>query len=234
MISTIKAKAKKPTSHRIKLTEPNSSPLRKLKPENLIKLIFPKITTALINFIHIGPRVILRSAFQILRTNIFTRLISTLVLVSFDLYYYFRKKISTKQLIINLCLSATLLIGGTLGWHVGTSSVLTIVAENTLLWIVAGVAGAGIISSALDAGCRKIINLFVHTDVDAMLHLINHEFEEMVDEHGLTDEEATSLGKKIHITEKICLKCFCHREKKKYLRTLLKPYFSEFQYIAEE
>ncbi|MCL2610733.1 MAG: hypothetical protein FWE02_03540, partial [Defluviitaleaceae bacterium] len=96
----------------------------KFKKDNLIKLILPKFAGMFMNLIAIGPRIILRSTFQLLRTNVWTRLISTVVLVVFDLYSYLRKRISTRQFIINLTLSSIFLIGGTAGGVFGTNSAL--------------------------------------------------------------------------------------------------------------
>jgi len=195
--------------------------------KGLAKLIIPKLATMAMNLVAIGPRVILRSAFQLLRTNIWTRLISTLVLISFDLYNFARKKISFKQLVINLILSVSLLAGGTIGWMFGTNSVLAVVAENTVLWIIAGIAGAGIVSAVFDAVCRRLLKRFLKSDVDNMLEFINNEFELMAKEKGLSDEQVDEIAKHIQIDDKICIKCFSRADKKKYIRETLIPYFDK-------
>ena len=200
---------------------------RLLGGKGLVKLIIPKLATMAMNLVAIGPRVILRSAFQLLRTNIWTRLISTLVLVSFDLYNFAKKMISFKQLVINLVLSFSLLVGGTVGWMFGTNSVLAIVAENTVLWIIAGIAGAGIVSAVFDVVCRRLLNRFLKSDVEDMLEFINNEFELMVKDKGLSDEQIDELVKRIQIDDKICIKCYSKADKKKYVRELLTPYFGE-------
>jgi len=211
----------------IQLAKKKNGVLGKLNKGNLFKLIFPKLATMAINMLHIGPRVILRSALQILRTNIWTRLISTFFLVSIDLYSFFRKKISKKQLVINLIISATLLVGGTAGWTFGTNSVLTIVAENTVIWIMAGLVGAGILSTVLEKLCRKVLGRFLKSDVEDMMDLINEEFECLVAEHALDEEQAATIAEKIHINEKICVNCFCKADKNKYARNILMRYFKD-------
>jgi len=215
----------KPKTRRIQLSKNKAGLLGKFKADNLVKLIFPKVATMGINLVHIGPRVILRSAFQILRTNIWTRLISTILLMSIDFYSFFRKKISKKQLAINLILSATLLVGGTAGWFFGTNSVLAIVAENTIIWIIAGLAGAGILSTVLEKFCRKVLGKFLKSDVEDMVEMINEEFECMVVEHDLDEDQAEAIACEIRISEKTCLNCFCKKDKKKYVRDMLVPYF---------
>ena len=210
---------------RIRLASKKSGFRAMLSGGNFFKLILPKIATMFINLVSIGPRVILRSAFQILRTNIWTRLISTAIIVVFDLYNFFRKKISKRQLIINLILSASLLIGGSAGWVFGTNSVAAIVAENTVIWIIAGIIGAGVFSSVFDMASRKVLGKFIKTDVEAMLDVINEEFEVMAVECGLDDESAQTVADKVHIDEKVCVNCFCKSDKRKYARELLLPYF---------
>ncbi|MCL2873597.1 MAG: hypothetical protein FWE29_01545 [Defluviitaleaceae bacterium] len=217
----------KPDTRRIQLANKKSGLFGKFNKGNLAKLIFPKLATMAINFVSIGPRVILRSAFQILRTNIWTRLISTVFLISFDLYNFARKRISKKQLIINLILAASLLIGGSAGWVFGTNSVSSIVAENTVIWIIAGIAGAGILSSVFDAICRKLLGRFLQSDVEDMLDIINEEFECITTEYALDDNQLNAIADKISISDKTCLNCFCKADKKKYAREILMPYFQK-------
>ena len=212
-------------TRRIQLRKQKAGILGKLNKGSLVKLVFPKVATMGINLVRIGPRVILRSTFQILRTNIWTRLISTILLVSIDCYSFLRKKISKKQLAINLVLSGSLLIGGTAGWMFGTNSVLAITAENTAIWIIAGLAGAGILSAVLEKLSRKLLGRFLKSDVEDMMEIINEEFECMIAEHALNDAQANKIAETIRIFEKDCLHCFCKADKKKHVRTVLTPYF---------
>ena len=220
----------KSRTRRIQLAEKKASLLDKLNKGNIFKLIFPKLATMIMNLVRIGPRVILRSTFQILRTNIWTRLVSTFLLISFDLYSFFRRRISRKQLLINLIFSATLLIGGAAGWIFATGSVSAIVAENTVIWIIAGLAGAGIVSAALEKLCRKILGKFFKSDVEDMIDVINEEFECMIIELALDDEQADVIASSIYISGKTCFNCFCTNDKKKYVRNILMPYFQENKY----
>ena len=212
---------------RIQLKEEKKGFFSKFHKGNLVKLILPKLATMFINLVSIGPRIILRSAFQILRTNIWTRLISALILVFFDLYRFAKKKISRKQLFINLILSATLVVGGTTGWIFGTYSIGRIVAENTALWIVAGLIGAGILSTIADSIGKKILGRFLKTDVEDMVDLINEEFEQLACEYALCEEDVNAIACKIELSDKICMDCYSKRDRKKYARELLVPYFKK-------
>jgi hypothetical protein len=209
----------------ISLTPKKGGILKKLKSGNLFKLVFPKVATMALNFVRIGPRVILRSTFQLLRTNIWTRLVSTILLVFFDFYSFFKGRISKKQLFIDLILSLSLLVGGTAGWVVGTNGALLIVAENTLLFIIAGLIGAGLFSSFLDRISRWILGFFLSSDVEDMLTVINEEFAQMVEEHDLSYEQACDVAKAIEIDEQICVTCFTKSDRRKYVRKILTPHF---------
>jgi len=213
------------TKKRIQLADKKDGLLSKFNKGNLVKLVVPKLATMGLNLISIGPRVILRSAFQIMRTNIWTRIISTFILISFDLYNFFKKKISKKQLAINLILSGLLLVGGTTGWIFGTNSVSGIVAENTVLWILAGLIGAGVLSSIVDAIGRRFLGRFLKSDVEDMVELINEEFEELATQHCLDDTQIENIANNIHLDKKTCLECFCKKDRKKYARELLHPHF---------
>ena len=213
------------TDRFISLTPNKGSILKKIKTGNLFKLIFPKVATMVLNFVRIGPRVILRSAFQLLRTNIWTRLLSTILLVSFDFYNFFKRRISKKQLFINLVLSLSLLVGGTAGWLVGTHGALLIVAENTLIFIIAGLIGAGLFSSFLERMSRWGLGFFLSNDVEDMLIVINEAFNQMLEEHHLSYEQGCTVAKAVKIDEQICLTCFTKSDKKKYIRKVLMPYF---------
>jgi len=199
-----------------------------LPKEGLFKLALPKLAQIAVNLVQLGPRIILRSALQLLRANIWTRIISVAVVVTIDLIQFLRKKISKKQLVVNLILSFALLFGATTGWIFATNSVHGIAAENSVLWIIAGVLGAGIFSSVMDKCCKKVLGRFIVNDIDDMLRLINLEFERMVDETRLSDAQADSLAATIEIDDKICLQCFAKSNKQKYICDILQPYFNKF------
>ena len=208
-----------------------SGALGKFKKDNLLKLLLPKLAGMFTNLIAIGPRIILRSTFQLLRTNIWTRLISTVVLVSFDLYSYLRKRISTRQFIINLILSFMLLLGGTAGWFFGTNSVLFIAAENTFIWIVAGLIGAGILSGFLDLVAKKILGKFLKTDVEEMILIFNEEFEKICSEKFI--EEPEKIAEYIKVTEKICVTCYAQKDKNKFAKEFIKKEIAKFEFDSK-
>ena len=94
-----------------------------------------------------------------------------------------------------------------------------------MIWIVAGIAGAGVFSACMDKGCKKVLGRFIKSDVDDMLDLINSEFADMANEAGMTEEQADELAAAIKIDDKVCVQCFAKSNKQKYIRGVLQPYF---------
>jgi hypothetical protein len=154
-------------------------------------------------------------------------LLSALVLVSVDIYSFAKKKISKKQLFINLILSIALLVSGTTGWVIGYNNVGRIIADNTVLWIITGFIGAGIFSSITDAIGKRILGKFLKTDVEDMVELFNEEFEHMVCEYELDEEEISTVAKEVHLNKRTCIDCYSKKDKKKYAREKLKPCFEK-------
>jgi hypothetical protein len=152
-------------------------------------------------------------------------LLSALVLVSVDIYSFAKKKISKKQLFINLVLSVALLISGTTGWAIGYNSIGRIIADNTVLWIITGLIGAGIFSSVADAIGKRILGKFLKTDVEDMVELFNEEFEKLACEYALDEEETNAVAKEVHLNKRTCIDCYSKKDKKKYAREKLKPCF---------
>ncbi|MCL2856060.1 MAG: hypothetical protein FWE21_10695, partial [Defluviitaleaceae bacterium] len=143
--------------------------------EDLAKMAAPKAAQVLYNIVTIGPRLIMRSAFQLLRANIITRIISAVVLVSIDTYLFIRKRISLKQYIINVVMAALLLVGGTAGWY-GGQNIGYILFQNAVIGIIAGVIGAGVLGFAFSTIFEKIIGKFVKDDTKDMLEICNGVF----------------------------------------------------------
>jgi hypothetical protein len=154
-------------------------------------------------------------------------LLSALVLVSIDIYSFAKKRISKKQLFINLTLSVALLISGTTGWVIGYNNVGRIIADNAILWIITGLIGAGIFSSIVDALGKRILGKFLKTDVEDMVELFNEEFENMACEYALDEEEKGTVAKEVHLNKRTCIDCYSKKDQKKYAREKLKPCFEK-------
>ena len=187
------------------------------------KLIVPKITTVLINLVQLGPRVILRSSMQLLRANIWIRLVSTAMMLIVDVARYAGGHTSKRQFIIDISLSLSLLAGGTLGWYAGTGAVI---AENTAIWVLAGVIGSGTLGALSEKITKMFLTKYITTDVAIIMEIFNKEFDQLAQD--LNEEQKIDIAKKIHINTKICMLCFKSKDREKYSKEFLEPYFLEF------
>ena len=202
--------------------------LQKKKAVNtndIARMVAPKGAQMLYNLLSIGPRIVLRSAFQLLRANIVTRLISVVVLVVFDTWNLWKGRISKKQFIINVTLAAMLLVGGTVGWTFG-GRVASIVLDNMILGFIASLIGAGIVGAGLGAIVEKAIKRFVKSDDEDMLEICNTVFADMAKDNLLNESEIEAVKEELEITKPILKNMFAQKDKIGFVQNLLAPCIS--------
>lgn len=190
--------------------------------EDLAKMAAPKAAQVLYNIVTIGPRLIMRSAFQLLRANIITRIISAVVLVSIDTYLFIRKRISLKQYIINVVMAALLLVGGTAGWY-GGQNIGYILFQNAVIGIIAGVIGAGVLGFAFSTIFEKIIGKFVKDDTKDMLEICNGVFCDLAEKYQLTEEQAQKAAETILLDAATVRKMYAAKDKKAVACEFIEP-----------
>jgi len=194
--------------------------------DDVAKMAGSKAIQVLFNFISIGPRIILRSAFQLLRANIITRLLSVIFLVVVDAISLVKGRISRKQFAINVGMALMLLVGGTAGWNFGTAAI-QIVVENVILGLFGGILGAGIFGAVLGTIWEKVVGKFVTDDAQEMLCILNQEFNEMVCEYNVDGATAEQLVEEIEIDVKTLRAIFSSKSRNKTCREVLCPYFDK-------
>ena len=193
---------------------------------DIAKMAAPKAAQFLYNFLHIGPRLVLRSAYMLLRANIVTRILSSIVLVTFDTVSFIRKRISLRQYIINVGLALMLMLGGTAGWY-GGSYVIGIFIENAVLGIIAGIIGAGLLGFVLGAIWEKIISIFVKDDTTAMLEICQEVFCRLAKEYSLNANQAQQAAETIKIDTNIVRQMYISQDKTTFACELIEPQLKE-------
>ena len=196
---------------------------KKMHPKNML----PKVGAIIINLIKLGPRVALRSTMQLLRVNIYTRIITSFLVLIFDFYNYMTKKISKKQLAINSTLSLTLLVGGTVGWYSGEFLMRGIILENTILWFAACFVASGLAGVYAEKLISTIIYSRTVSDMKLMLSHFNNSYDKIIQEQNIPPEQAQTLCASIQITEKDCLNTYKSVDKEEYTYNLLKRKLEE-------
>ena len=152
-------------------------PKRKLKKiikgsDAIIKLAAPKIVTAGVNVMQMGPRIILRSTVELLRANLLTRILSCVTILILDIYDLGRRRISAMQFGVNVVLSLLLVVGGTVGWNFGgrwiALEVLGGVAD-----IIGGMIGAGLVVILSGFVFGKACDRLIESDAQKMWKIID-------------------------------------------------------------
>ena len=192
----------------------------------IARLAAPKTAQMLYNTLRVGPRLILRSAFELLRANMVTRVISVVVLLAIDKFSLIKGRISVKQFAINVTLALMLLVGGTAGWVLG-SHALSLLVESLVLGILAGIVGAGILSAGLSFAVNRIIHLFVTDDTEDMLDIYSQCFAVLAEEHGLNEDEICTVIDEIGMSRQMVRELFVAEDKPAFARAALEPHVLE-------
>ncbi|MCL1997452.1 MAG: hypothetical protein FWG65_01645 [Turicibacter sp.] len=178
---------------------------------DLARVVAPKLTQFLYNILRVGPRVILRSAFELLRANTITRVLSAIVLILIDTISLIKGRISFKQYVINLVLAFMLMIGGTVGWVLGGHIVSLVILENVVIGIVAGLIGAGALGAFFALAWDRFVKKFIRDDTRCMLDICNAVFAELIDRHELTEQEIALAKERINITSAFLVDMYAQR-----------------------
>ena len=124
------------------------------------KMAGPKIITIAANAIRIGQRTVLRFSVQLLKANLFTRIVSCFTLLIFDIVNLIRKKITVIRFIKNVIVSLILIVTSTIGWNVGVYlTELIIVDSAAWIGIAAGMVGAGLFGVVSTVFVNHLLNL---------------------------------------------------------------------------
>jgi len=108
----------------------------------VLKLAAPKVVTAGVNVMRMGPRIILRSTVELMRANLLTRILSCVTILVFDIFDLSRKRISKSQFTVNVILSLLLVVGGTIGWNFGGRWIVLEIMGG-MADIIGGMIGGG-------------------------------------------------------------------------------------------
>jgi len=195
--------------------------------EDIAKLAAPKLAQVLFNVLHVGPRIILRSAYMILRANIITRIISAAVLMIFDTISFVRKRISLRQYFINITLALSLLFGGTAGWYAGEYFAAWVMIENVVLGFVVAIIGAGLFGWAAGFLAEKVINRFFKDDSHDMLVICNQVFCELAQKYQLSPEQAEKAVGDILINKTVVRQMYSSLDKAAFAHELISPCLKE-------
>ena len=183
------------------------------KKDSFIKIVAPKVVTALANVVRMGPRIIFRSTIELMRANLITRILSCISLLVIDIIDLVRKRISTLQFVKNVALSALLVITGTIGWDLG-SRWIVLEFFGGFVDIAGGVIGAGVLSFTSNFVLDKASGKLIETDAQKMWKLLAPHIDTLADE----EQE--------HVRERITCSClkkmYASADREAYAKLLIK------------
>ncbi|WP_461535188.1 hypothetical protein [Spongorhabdus nitratireducens] len=139
---------------------------------------------------------------KLLRGNVVTGVVTTVVLSSVDAYRFFKDEVSGAQLFKNVAVTATSVAGGTAGWMGGAAAGAALgsavpVIGTTAGGIIGGLLGAFGGGTVAQKGAKAVLDEFIREDAEEMLDIVNDVFAQMASEYLLNKSEAETVVNKI-------------------------------------
>ncbi len=168
---------------------------------------------------------------KLLRGNIVTAVITTLILSSADLYRLFDGRISKNQLVKNVSTIGASVAGGYGGWQAGAvlgaaiGSAIPVVGTAvgaTVGGLVGGVAGG----SAAQSVTKVVLDQFIEDDAVRMIQILENAFARQSQQYLLSKKEAEYLMDKIKSMDlpSELQNMFASSNREKYAIKLLRPH----------
>ncbi|EMF21326.1 MULTISPECIES: hypothetical protein [Citrobacter] len=135
---------------------------------------------------------------KLLRGNIVTGVVTTLVISSVDFVRMFQGRCSGAQLFKNVTATASGVAGGTGGWMAGAAggaalgSLIPFVG-TAAGGIIGGLLGAFAGGTAANAAVSAILDEFIEDDAKEMLKIVEEAFGELAFNYLLSEQEAKSV-----------------------------------------
>lgn len=135
---------------------------------------------------------------KLLRGNIVTGVVTTLVLSSADFVRLFDGRVSGAQVFKNVTTTVASVAGGTGGWMGGAATGAAIGSAIPIIGTAAGGIIGGILGSlaggtAASAVASGIMDTFIEDDAKEMLRKVEDVFGQLAEDYLLTEKEAKSV-----------------------------------------
>ncbi|EHK4784849.1 hypothetical protein [Vibrio parahaemolyticus] len=135
---------------------------------------------------------------KLLRGNIVTGVVTTLVISSVDFVRMFQGRCSGAQLFKNVASTASGVAGGTGGWMVGAAGGAALGSAIPVIGtaaggIIGGLLGAFAGGTAANAAASAILDEFIEDDAKEMLGIVEEVFGKLAFDYLLNEEEAETV-----------------------------------------
>lgn len=168
----------------------------------IVKQMGPKAAAWLANGLRSGKAIYgaaaMNNVSKLLRGNIVTGAVTTLVISSVDFVRMFQGRCSGAQLFKNVASTASGVVGGTGGWMAGAAGGAAIGSAIPIIGtfaggVIGGLFGAFAGGTAANAAANAILDEFIEDDAKEMLRIVEREFSELAFDYLLNEEEAKSV-----------------------------------------
>jgi hypothetical protein len=162
----------------------------------LVKSMGPKAAAWVANGLRAGSRQIygaaaMNNVSKLLRGNIVTGTITTLVLSSFDISNLVNGRISGTQLFKNVTTTASGVAGGALGYTIGAG--IGTVCLPGFGTVVGGLIGGFLAGSGASSASKFALDQFFEDDAKVMLRILNKELSSLAFDYLLSEKEIKSV-----------------------------------------
>ena len=135
---------------------------------------------------------------KLLRGNVVTGVVTTLVISSVDFVRMFQGRCSGAQLFKNVASTASGVAGGTGGWMAGAAGGAAVGSAIPVIGtaaggIIGGLLGAFAGGTAANAAANAILDEFIEDDAKEMLDIVKNVFGELAFDYLLNEEEAEAV-----------------------------------------
>ena len=168
----------------------------------IVQQMGPKAAAWIANGLHSGNAIYGAAAMshvsKLLRGNIVTGVVTTLVISSVDFVRMFQGRCSGAQLFKNVASTASGVAGGTGGWMAGAAGGAAVGSAIPIIGtaaggIIGGLLGAFAGGTAANAAANAILDEFIEDDAKEMLDIVEIVFGELAFDYLLNEEEAKAV-----------------------------------------
>ena len=166
-----------------------------IAPTNgLVKLLGPKASAEIANALRSGANIYgaaaMNNVAKLLRGNLITATVMTVVLSAKDIGQAFRGRISGKQLFKNISTTAGGMAGGMAGFLAG-KFLLNMIAPGSgeIVGFVVALASSTIGGTAGGGAAHAVVGQFIEDDAVALVKIIEAAFCQLAQDYMLTEDE---------------------------------------------
>lgn len=183
----------------------------------LVKVLPPPVRQALVNFLRTGAPIYgeaaTRNLAKLMRSNVIASTVTIVVLSSGNIINYFRGRISAAQLMAEVSVLATGIVGG----YIGGAFL------GALFGPLGAIAGGMIVGSLSSSAAQKLISEFHESDAEKMIEILENSLQQLAHVYWLNQEECLLVVEELRklLNAEVLLCMFASKDQKLFADTLV-------------